>query len=65
MSKEMTKTQVTSRIERPKIKASCELWGKFDEWMRVRGHQSYPEGLRAAMHQVTNSDSESQQKIAG
>lgn len=64
MSEEMTKTQDTSRVERPNIKASCELWGKFDEWMRVRGYQSYPEGLRAAMLQVTNFNSESQQKIA-
>jgi len=65
MAKEETKTQVNSRIERPEIKASCGLWDKFDEWWMNRGHQSRPEGLRAAMIQVTNFNSESQQKIAG
>lgn len=64
MNEEVTKTQETSRIKRPEIKASCELWDKFDEWMRVRGHQGYPEGLRAAMVIVTDFNSESQQKIA-
>jgi len=64
MGNEVTKTQETSRSERPEIRASCELWDKFDEWMRVRGHQTRPEGLRAAMYEVTNSGTESQQKIA-
>lgn len=63
MGEEMTKTQETSRSERPEIKASCELWDKFDEWMRVRGYQTRPEGLRAAMNEVTSSNNQSQQKI--
>jgi len=63
MDEEMTKTQDASRSERPEIKASCELWDKFDEWMRVRGYQTRPEGLRAAMIQVTNFNGASQQKI--
>jgi len=60
MNKEVTKTQEASRVERPEIKASCELWGKFDEWMRVQGCQTYPEGFRAAMRQVTNFNCQSQ-----
>lgn len=63
MENEMTETQVASKIERPKIKASCELWARFGEWMRVRGHQSLPEGLRAAMFQVTDFNPESQAQI--
>ena len=64
MSEEVTKTQEKTKAPTVIIKASCELWAKFDEWMRVRGHQTRPEGLRAAMHEVTKSDSVSQQKIA-
>lgn len=64
MSEEMTKTQVASKSERPEIKASCDLWDEFDKWMEVRGFQTRPEGLRAAMIQVTNFNGESQQKKA-
>ena len=64
MENEVTKTQVASKVERPELKASCELWDKFDEWMEVRGFQTRPEGLRAAMIQVTNFNGESQQKTA-
>ena len=64
MSKEMTKTQETFRVERPEIKASCELWDKFGEWMRVRGYQTRPEGIRAAMIIVTNFNDQSQDQIS-
>jgi len=64
MSGEMTKTQETSRVERPELKASVELWAKFEEWMRVQGCQTLPEGLRAAMRQVTNFNNERNKKIA-
>jgi len=60
MAKEMTETQVASKIERPNIKAACELWDKFKEWMGVHGYQTYPEGLRAAMIKVTGFNPESQ-----
>lgn len=64
MAKEMTETQVASKIERPNIKASSELWARFGEWMRVHGYQSLPEGLRAAMIKVTGFNPESQAKTA-
>ncbi len=60
METEETKTQVKDA----RIKASCELWAKFEEWMRVQSCQTLPEGLRAAMRQVTNFNGESQQKKA-
>ena len=57
-------TKAKSKTERPNIKASCKLWDKFDEWSKVRGYQSRPEALRAAMIKVTNFGTESQRKIA-
>lgn len=60
MKNEETKTQVKDA----RIKASCDLWASFEKWMRVQSCQSLAEGLRAAMRQVTNFNSESQQKIA-
>ena len=66
MENEVTETQTEPKteIKVPKLKASCELWTKFEEWMRVQGCQTLPEGLRAAMRQVTNFNGQSQQKIA-
>lgn len=61
MAKEMTKTQ--EKIKSVILKASCELWAEFDEWMRVQGCQTLPEGIRAAMRQVTNFNGQSQQQI--
>ena len=58
-----TESTVTSRSERPLIKASCGLWDKFDVWMSSHGYQTIPEGLRAAMIKVTGFDPESQAKI--
>ena len=58
MAKETTKTQ--ERVKSVIIKASCELWAKFEEWMRVQGCQTLPEGLRAAIRQVTNFNGKSQ-----
>ena len=63
MENELTETQMESKV--PKLTASCELWARFEEWMRVQGCQTLPEGLRAAMRQVTNFNNQSQQKIAG
>ena len=62
MENELPKTQTEVKV--PKLKASCELWSKFEKWMRVQGCQTLPEGLRAAMRQVTNFNGESQQKTA-
>ena len=61
MAEEMTKTQNASRTKRPEIKASCELWDRFDEWMALHGYQAYPEGLRAAMIKVTGFNPTCQQ----
>ena len=58
MEHEVSETQSETKF--PKIKASCELWAKFEEWMRVQGCQTLPEGLRAAMRQVTNFNGQSQ-----
>jgi len=58
MDNEMTKTQ--SKTKQPMIEASVELWARFEEWMRVQSCQTLPEGLRAAMRQVTNFNSRSQ-----
>lgn len=55
-----TKSTVTSRSERPLIKASCGLWEKFERWMSSHGYQTIPEGLRAAMIKVTGFNPESQ-----
>jgi len=60
MAKEETKTQVKDT----RIKASCELWARFEEWMRVQSCSTLADGLRTAMRQVTNFNGESQQKIA-
>ena len=62
MENELTETQ--SEVKIPKLKASCELWERFEEWMRVQGCQTLPEGLRAAMRQVTNFNGQSQQQIS-
>ena len=62
MEQEETKTQV--QVKDVRIKASCELWARFEEWMRVQSCQTLAEGLRAAIKQVTNFNSKSQQKIA-
>ena len=62
MENELTETQ--SEVKIPKLKASCELWARFEEWMRVQGCQTLPEGLRAAMRQVTNFNGQSQQQIS-
>ena len=61
MDEETTKTQEKTKAPTVIIKASCELWAKFEEWMRVQGCQTLPEGLRAAMRQVTNFNGQSQQ----
>ena len=57
-----TKTQEKTKAPTVILKASCELWTEFEEWMRVQGCQTLPEGLRAAMRQVTNFNGQSQQQ---
>jgi hypothetical protein len=67
MENKVTETQKSeSQIikKQPVIKASTAMWAKFDEWMAVQGCQTLPEGLRAAIRQVTGFSRESQQKIA-
>jgi len=59
MKEEMTKTQ--SETKQTVIKASVELWAEFEKWMRVQGCQTLPEGLRAAMRQITNFNGQSQE----
>jgi len=46
----------------PRITASKQLWATFDEWSKLRGHQRLPEGIRAAMVEVTKFNPESQAK---
>jgi len=60
MENEVTETQIKTKT--PKIKASCELWDRFDEWMALHGYQTYPEGLRATMVKVTGFEPGCQQK---
>ena len=62
MEQKETKTQV--QVKDIRIKASSELWARFEEWMRVQSCQTLAEGFRAVMRQVTNFDDQSQQKIA-
>lgn len=70
MENEVTETQSETQPETqpevrvPKIKASRQLWARFEEWMRVQGCQTLPEGLRAAMRQVTNFNGQSQQQTS-
>lgn len=61
MENEETKTH---QVKDARIKASCELWARFEDWMRVQSCSSLADGLRTAMRQVTNFNTESQQKIA-
>ena len=60
MANEVTETQSETKL--PMIKASCELWAKFGEWMALHGYQTLPEGLRATMVKVTEFDPSCQQK---
>lgn len=62
MAKEMTETQSVTKT--PKIEASSELWAVFENWCARMGCQTLPEGLRAAMRQVTNFNGQSQEKNA-
>ena len=64
MENEMTKTQQEPLIKRVEIRASCELWTKFEERMRVQGYQTLPEAFRAAMREVTNFNRVSQQQTS-
>ena len=59
-----TQTNESQVVKQPVIKASKALWAKFDEWMAVQGCQTLPEGLRAAMRDVTKFKPQCQQKIA-
>jgi len=48
-----TENQVGQETKQPTITASKQLWETFVKWMNLRGHQTLPEGLRAAMIEVT------------
>lgn len=63
MADEMTKTQNASKTKRPEIKASCDLWNRWDTWKALHGYQTDSEGLRAAMIKVTGFDPVCQQEI--
>lgn len=62
MENEAAETQ--TEIKSPRIKASKQMWDRFDEWMALHGYQTYPEGLRAAIREVTEFNPKCQQKIA-
>lgn len=54
--------QDTSQEKRqPVISASRELWQVFEAWMKRLGCTTLPEGLRAAMRQVTGFNGKSQE----
>ena len=59
MATKVAETQSETKL--PMIKASCELWAKFGEWMALHGYQTLPEGLRAAMVKVTGFNPTCQQ----
>ena len=45
-----------------RIKASPELWDKFEAWLNKQGCPTLPEGFRTAMRQVTQVNSNCQEK---
>ena len=51
-----------SESRRPEIVASCELWQRFDEWCERQGCTSLAEGIRTAMRQVTQFNTNCQEK---
>lgn len=59
MAKEKTEIHSTE-TKTTQIKASVELWEAFDKWAARMGCLSLPEGLRAAMREVTKFSGQSQ-----
>lgn len=45
-----------------RIKASPELWDKFEAWLNKQGCPTLPEGFRTAMRQVTQFNPNCQEK---
>ena len=54
MGKEDAKTQSDKRIRNVKMQASVGWWDRFERWMALHGHQSVPEGIRAAVNECTS-----------
>lgn len=50
--------QIEQETKDARIVASKQLWQRFAEWMKLRGHQTLPEGLRAAIAEVTKFNPE-------
>jgi len=59
----MSETQnIPTETRDAKITASSLLWNAFDEWMKRQGCQTFTEGLRTAIRQVTGFNGECQGK---
>ena len=59
----MAKTQnIPTETRTVNLVASSLLWNTFDEWMQRQGCQTFTEGLRTAIRQVTGFNGECQEK---